>query len=212
MELIDPTDNISTVWDFMDTTTKLQMAAMNGKSKDLIKELIKQGADIHYNKDEALRNAAGNGHTETVKTLLENGADIHAKNDYALRAAAKEGKIETVKVLLEHGANIHAEHGEALTLASKYGHTEIVKTLLEKGADIHAQFDWTLKVAARYNHQETVNLLVIDYNMPVSHETMEYLENYKAQDTIDTIKKRDLNLKLNSSLKTKQDKSFRMKI
>ncbi len=197
----------------MNNTTKLQLLAMKKDVKqDDIKELIKRGADVHWNEDEALRNAAGYGSKETVKTLLEHGADIHARDDYALRSAAKAGNTETVKTLLEHGANIHAEHGETLTLAAKYGHTEIVKTLLDKGANIHAQFDWALKVAARCNNQETVNLLVIDYNMPISQDTMDYLKQMNLQETIDTINKRDLNIKLNSNLKQKKEKSFTMKI
>lgn len=197
----------------MDNTTKLQLLAMKKDVKqDDIKELIMRGTDIHWNDDAPLRDAAGYGSQETVMTLLEHGADIHARDDYALRSAAKAGNTETVKTLLEHGANIHAEHGEALTLAAEHGHRETAKTLLEKGADIHSRLDGALIMASKNNHRDVVNLLVLDFNMPVSKETMEILEKNKAQDTINTIKKRDLNIKLNSSLKTKQDKSFKMKI
>jgi len=197
----------------MDNTTKLQLLAMKKDVKqDDIKELIKRGADIHWNDDAPLRDAAGYGSKETVMTLLEHGADIHARDDYALRSAAKAGNTETVKTLLEHGANIHAEHGEALTLAAEHGHRETAKTLLEKGADIHSRLDGALIMASKNNHRDVVNLLVVDYNMPVSKDTMEILEKINCQYAIDTINKRDLNLKLNSNQKTKQDKSFKMKI
>ncbi|TPX57019.1 hypothetical protein PhCBS80983_g04118 [Powellomyces hirtus] len=50
---------------------------------------------------------------ETVAFLLEDGADVHANKDEALRQAAADGYFRVVQVLMQHGANVHAEGDEA---------------------------------------------------------------------------------------------------
>ena len=50
----------------------------------------------------ALRYASEHGHTEVVKVLLKNGADVHARDDYAIRWALENGHIEVVKILLKN--------------------------------------------------------------------------------------------------------------
>ncbi len=91
--------------------------------------LLKLGADIHANDEDALMSVACNGDTDILKLLLDNGANVHANNDYALRMAAMYGHAETVKLLLDHGANVHANNDEALRRARNYGHTEVVNIL-----------------------------------------------------------------------------------
>ena len=66
---------------------------------NVIKQLVKQGADVHADDDYALQLAASNGQLEVVKYLVEQGADIHAWDDYALRWAAENGQLEVVKYL-----------------------------------------------------------------------------------------------------------------
>ena len=85
----------------MNLEEKLIEAAKTGKTEE-VKKLLKAGADIHAERDQALRYAANNDHTETVKLLLERGADIHAQEDAALRWAAINGHTETCKLLLTH--------------------------------------------------------------------------------------------------------------
>ena len=77
---------------------KLIDAANNGNINE-VALLLDRGADIHAEKDEALRLAAYNGHTETVALLLDRGADIHAEKDEALRWATKNGYTETVAIM-----------------------------------------------------------------------------------------------------------------
>ena len=48
--------------------------------------------------------------------------------------------------------------------------------------------------------------------MPISNETKAWLEKEKHKDVLDILSKRDLAVKLNSSLKPKQNKTIRMKI
>ena len=102
---------------------------------EVVNELLKAGADIHYDDEAALRHASENGHLEVVRCLLESGANIHAENDYAFRFASYNGNLEIVKFLLESGANVHAvddyslKENSSLRWARENGHTEVVEFL-----------------------------------------------------------------------------------
>ena len=99
---------------------------------DVIKELVREGANIHAYNDEALRWAAEKGHLKIVKFLVENGANIYANDDFALRYAAEKGYLEIVKFLCEKGADIHALGDEALRCAAENGHLEVTEFLSKK--------------------------------------------------------------------------------
>jgi hypothetical protein len=71
-------------------------------TKTGIRKLIKAGADVHANNDEALRGASYNGLVESVKVLLENGADVHANNDRALHLASCYGHVGVVELLKQY--------------------------------------------------------------------------------------------------------------
>ena len=79
----------------------LKEASKTG-SVEVVKALLKCGADVHADNDYALRWASDNDHYETVKILLENGADVHAENDESFRWATFNDHLETVKVLEDH--------------------------------------------------------------------------------------------------------------
>jgi ankyrin repeat protein len=88
--------------------TALVIAAAGGH-KDIVKSLLKAGADIHASEDAALMRAAEEGHTETVKLLLARGADPHGTE--ALLCAAKRGHIETIRVLFEWADQAQSSSG-----------------------------------------------------------------------------------------------------
>ncbi|MCK9596372.1 ankyrin repeat domain-containing protein [Candidatus Pacearchaeota archaeon] len=109
---------------------ELMDAAKKG-DLDKVKNLIEQGADIHAERDHALRIAAKRGYFDIVKYLVEHGADIHAVNDCTLRLAVENGDLDMVKYLVEHGADIHVFKEGPLFWAVKYGYLDIVKYLVE---------------------------------------------------------------------------------
>ncbi len=98
-------------------------------SVEVLKQLVKEGADIHAWNDDALRWAAENGHLSVVKFLVKSGADIHAYNDDVLRLAAQNGHLSVVKFLVKNGADIHAWNDDALKWAADNGHLDVVKYL-----------------------------------------------------------------------------------
>jgi len=120
---------------------------------DIVKFLLKKGADINFKTDTVwvMRSTSGYGHTGVVELMLTEwteNADVYVKSkDFfgvtALVMASQNGHTEVVKLLLENGADVNMKiklFGEtALWLASQNGHAEIVKLLLDKGADVNVK-------------------------------------------------------------------------
>jgi hypothetical protein len=134
----------------------------NAKSGNLnmVRALIKAGANVRYSSDSPLEKSSENGHLEIVKFLVEKGANIHANDDCAVRYAARGGHLEIVKFLVGKGADIHTMDDWALCVAADNGHLEIVKFLLEKGANVLADNEWALKHSKAKGHTQVYDLLV----------------------------------------------------
>ena len=126
---------------------------------EVVKYLIEKGANIHAESDQALGYASRSGHLEVVKFLLQAGAKINAYNDYALRMAAANGHLDIVKYLVEHGANVHAMGGEVLIGAAYNRRLDVVKYLVSVGADPHAKKDTALQLAQKNGHTEISDYL-----------------------------------------------------
>ncbi|RPB06428.1 ankyrin [Morchella conica CCBAS932] len=77
---------------------------------------------------------------ELVKYLLDEGADVNAtggRDGSALQAAARKGNKECVEILLANGANANTQggkYGSALKAASSKQYHEIVRILIDHGA------------------------------------------------------------------------------
>ncbi|KAJ3288845.1 hypothetical protein HK104_007925 [Borealophlyctis nickersoniae] len=68
--------------------------------------------DVHLNDDAALKAAADS--PELVKLLLKHGANIHAENDKVLFRAIETGTAEVVILLLKKGANVNVIDDEMM--------------------------------------------------------------------------------------------------
>ena len=106
--------------------------------------LVKNGAEITMDDDQAVKWAAMKGYLEIVKYLHKNGADITADNNFAVRMAARNGCLEIVKYLHKNGADITAADNYAAVWAARNGHLEVAKYLHEKGADITAKNNYAV--------------------------------------------------------------------
>ena len=71
-----------------------------------MKYLLSQGANVHANKDYAIRWSASTGNLILVKLLVKHGADIHAEDEYALQRCAIRGYFDVMKFLVEQGAKV----------------------------------------------------------------------------------------------------------
>lgn len=161
-----------------DINESLSFAVLITRKSIIIKWLLKNGADVHYDTDYALLTSIKHSFYKTknktspsmydsdgniiriIKILLEAGADVHAENNESLIEACKGGYLIIVKLLLAAGADIHARNNQALIDASANGHFHIVNILLKKGADVHAQDDQALISAVRRGRPEIVKLLL----------------------------------------------------
>ena len=148
----------------------------------LIQSLISQGADIHYNNDEALFGACQKSNLSLMKYLVNKGADIHFSDDYILRFAANNGYLE------------------------------IVKYLVEKGANIHTQDDCALRWAINNKKTKIVQYFLFDCEMMIKKATKDWLLINNYQETLNLIEKRDLLLKLNQDFKNLNNKLIDKKI
>ena len=91
--------------------------------------LVKNGAEITMDDDQAVKWAAMKGYLEIVKYLHKNGADITAVDNYAVVWAARNGHLEVVKYLHEKGADITAKNNYAVHWAEVNGYTGVMKYL-----------------------------------------------------------------------------------
>ncbi|MEK0338334.1 MAG: ankyrin repeat domain-containing protein [Nitrosopumilus sp.] len=110
---------------------------LKGKSEEEITSLIKRRSNINLNNE--LIKSSYDGRISVVELLLKCGADVHADNDEALKWASFYSYLNIIKLLLKYGADIHANDDEALQVASRNGHYDVVKLLLDVGANVHAR-------------------------------------------------------------------------
>lgn len=104
----------------------LYMLAVDG-NLEMVKYLIKKGADINSNMRMPLRMAVRNGHYNLVKYLVENGALIPT---YILTPAITRGNFDIVKYLVEKKEDINSEElNDALEQATENKSYNIVKYL-----------------------------------------------------------------------------------
>ena len=128
--------------------------------KDIVELLLKAGANIHGYDEYALIMSLDNGYKDVVELLLKAGANVHTSRDYPLRLASKNGYIDGVELLLKAGANVHANNDEALRMASLKGYKGIVELLLKAGANVHIKNDEALILASKNGYEGVVELLL----------------------------------------------------
>jgi cytohesin len=133
--------------------TPLMIAGSNGCSPNLVKHLLRAGADPNEiegkNGYSSLMFAVASGNVQTVQMLVSAGADVdHQAKDglTALIDASAKGNSEIVRILLNHGANSSTKIN-----SDPWGE-------LEKGGLVEVG-DTALSVAKRRGHSEVVALL-----------------------------------------------------
>lgn len=157
--------------------------ACKGKKLELVKGLIKAGADVNYQHacHPPIFSAVYSGNLQAVQELLKNGADVNYTNnndDTVLIWACLYGHKEIAKELIKSGADLTSQFGKALASACKAGNIEIVNELYKINSSIsnhlalgisndpHSRNFWVecqitaLIEASKYNRQELVKFLL----------------------------------------------------
>ena len=89
-------------------------------------------------KDITIKEASEKGHIDLIKYLVKNGANIHVEEEYPFFIAVENGHIDLVKLAVENGVDINKDNSKALLRASLRGHFPVVKYLVESGSNIHS--------------------------------------------------------------------------
>lgn len=142
---------------------KALIKAIENGQLDVVKELIKAGANINIwgnDRITLLELAASNGNFGIVQELIKAGASV---NDSSLLFGIDY--IDIVKELIKAGANINYANisGSPLTKAAERGHLEAVKELIKAGADVNfrdMREITALMYATQNGHLEIVQELI----------------------------------------------------
>ncbi len=127
--------------------------------------LVERGADVHHNRDRALKVSAQMGHLPVVRWLAsKGGADVHVEFEDPLRYSAWHGHLPVVQWLVEEGgADVHAFGDGALWMSAERGQLAVVRWLVEEGgANVHAGMggNAVLLLSARNGHLAVVRYLL----------------------------------------------------
>ena len=106
----------------------------------LVKDAIKEGANVNPRKYYFLTTACRDGHKELAEILLDAGANFNGHEKASLRLAVIQGYTEIVKLLIDRGMDIKEVEGSPLYVACIHGYVEIVKLLINAGASIQSLY------------------------------------------------------------------------
>jgi ankyrin repeat protein len=141
--------------------TALMAAAKRNGNADLVRLLLKMGADVKTPGDTTLIPAAQSGDVEIMRLLIESGANVNCISprlgETPLMYAAASDNVEAVRLLLAKGANPNAglksmtrviggstlDTGVGkqtpLMWAAPTGSPELIRALIDAGANVNAQ-------------------------------------------------------------------------
>lgn len=130
----------------------------------MTKALIIQGADVSFNKNEALRIACNENALEIAKILVEYGADPTAyinptsgfHDDCCIRVAVRCGHIEMVELLLK-SVDVNFNKGALLKEAADNHNLEMLKFLISKGGDVTLISNWIFFWGSYLTHHKSID-------------------------------------------------------
>ena len=105
---------------------------------EVVKRLLKQGADVNYRKGAPLFIACKNGNIELFRKLLKYRADVTKCLPSLLFTASEKHESDILKMILNCDISVNSINSLFLH-ACKHGGPEVVQELLNHGADVNHQ-------------------------------------------------------------------------
>jgi len=165
----------------------------------LLKELEKNGADIHQDNDKAFLIACMTGNLEVLDYLLSRGLNVNttspatwgATNYHVygngLSLAVTNEKWSVYDYLLEKGINLNLNDSLALQNLIVKGDLDRIKYLVSKGADVNASD--ALINALMENQWEIAHYLIDETNIDIHANEDFALRNSCVKNKFDIVKK-----------------------
>lgn len=145
----------------------------------ILKYVIKKGADITTNNNQALYYSSLCGHLHIVKYLINKRIYDTKFMSVALVYASQEGRLNIAKYLIKKKVNINDDNGCALRRAVLYGHIDMIKYLVSKGANIHVIDEYALRCSIELEYIYIVKyLLKKGAILNIQHNLITYGVNY----------------------------------
>jgi len=139
----------------------LRLAINEDSSLELVIKLVRLGANVMENDNEALITSITAAYDDDVmEYLIHSGADVHARDDEALMLAVQNEYASTAELLIQLGADVHARNNSALQLAIGTGNENIVRLLIDSGADVHVGREQPLRFAVERANMELIECIV----------------------------------------------------
>jgi len=114
------------------------LAAMFAENPEVVKILIKAGADVnarHLRDNSNVLMRTDN--PKVAKLLIEAGADVNIKNNQGLTPLMITNNSEIAKLFIDAGADVNAKSTGMTTLLFHTINSEVVKLLIKAGADLN---------------------------------------------------------------------------
>lgn len=123
---------------------RILIAASLSGQLNVIKYILKEGADIHADNDKALEFAKRSGNAELFKYLIDMGGG----NEQLILNAAMDGDLETLEMMIDPIRDVFSNKirdknllNNILKFACIADKLNIVKYILSQGADIDTVYD-----------------------------------------------------------------------
>ena len=156
--------------------------------------LINNGADIHYENENALILSIENNKINNFYFLIQKGANFYKKMDILLRVSIYCGIFEIFKYLFEYESIVHSMKNELLIYTINYGTIDILKYLIDNGADIHHENNQVIRILSQcYNIKIDIFKYLINLNLEfysknkfaksivIKHKLIEFYEKFNIK-------------------------------
>lgn len=144
-------------YETLDDITSLFRSACNMNHLTMVKYWIHRGVDARL-ADNMLSSICREGNLDILRYLIRHGADINANNNDALRAVCSNGHLHILRYLRKHGIDLHINKDMPMRIAvlchnsvgsfndeTPLDQSRIIKYLIKCGLDYNAAYEWKIQ-------------------------------------------------------------------